>query len=82
MSNSKRDAAIYREGAMDAMALYAWWKDGVQFVGTSGRTLLEAVRSVDQSLPAPEFDEDGNPIGTNASEIGRMLGLIGRGNRG
>lgn len=36
--------AGYREGKREGLTLYAWWKDGVQYVGTCGRTLEQALR--------------------------------------
>jgi hypothetical protein len=36
-------AEARREGMREGIELYAWWKDGVQYVGTCGRTLKEAL---------------------------------------
>lgn len=33
----------YDRGFADGLAAYAWWKDGVQYVGTTGRTLADAL---------------------------------------
>jgi len=33
----------YQMGYLDGLRAFAWWKDGVQHVGTSGKTLTEAV---------------------------------------
>lgn len=33
----------YEQGVIDGMTRYAWWKDGVQYVGTAGMTLAEAI---------------------------------------
>jgi hypothetical protein len=33
----------YDEGYIAGLTAYAWWKDGVQYVGTSGKTLKEAI---------------------------------------
>lgn len=32
----------YDRGFEDGLAAYAWWKDGVCYVGTTGRTLNQA----------------------------------------
>lgn len=32
----------YERGFYDALWLYAWWKDGVLYVGSTGRTFKEA----------------------------------------
>ena len=36
----------YRKGYEDGLRAYAWWKDGVQYVGTCGTTLKEALNSL------------------------------------
>jgi len=38
----------YYQGFRDGLLEYAWWKDGVQYVGTCGRTLKEAFAEVDK----------------------------------
>ncbi|KKL91802.1 hypothetical protein LCGC14_1891030 [marine sediment metagenome] len=35
--------SAYRDGFKEGMRLFAWWKDGVQQVGTTGTTFKEAV---------------------------------------
>jgi hypothetical protein len=30
-------------GIADGLSLFAWWKDGIQYVGTCGTTLKEAL---------------------------------------
>lgn len=39
----------YHEGLRDGIHQYAHWRDGVQYVGTTGRTLQQALDSVNQS---------------------------------
>ena len=34
-------------GMKEGIRLYAWWKDGIQYVGSTGRTLKEALDEVD-----------------------------------
>ncbi len=34
----------YDQGYIDGLAAYAWWRDGKQQVGTSGKSLREAIR--------------------------------------
>lgn len=41
--------AIYRQGFIDGIAAYAWHKDGVQYVGTTGTTRKEAVTNVEKT---------------------------------
>lgn len=33
----------YRRGFIDGLKEYAWWKDGVQYVGSCGTTLEQAI---------------------------------------
>jgi hypothetical protein len=33
----------YHDGVRTGLAAYAWWKDGVQYVGTCGTTLKDAL---------------------------------------
>lgn len=37
----------YVDGKKEGIRLFAWWKDGVQYVGTCGKTLEEALKEVD-----------------------------------
>ncbi len=39
----------YKQGYRDGIEAYAWWKDGEQQVGTSGRTLKDARMNVEAS---------------------------------
>jgi hypothetical protein len=39
----------YDRGFRDGLAAYAWWKDGVQYVGTTGTTLVEALEKVKET---------------------------------
>lgn len=32
----------YEQGFLDGIKAYAWWKDGQQMVGTTGKTLKKA----------------------------------------
>jgi len=36
----------YYEGVREGVQMYAHWKDGEQFVGTTGRTLKEAIERI------------------------------------
>lgn len=42
----ERDAA-YKKGLIDGLTRFAWWKDGVQYVGTSGTTLKQAIKDAE-----------------------------------
>ena len=37
---------VYRKGWEDGVTLFAWWKDGVQYVGTCGNTLKKALEEI------------------------------------
>ena len=36
----------YQRGFTEGVTLYAWWKDGTQYVGSGGRTLEQALKDV------------------------------------
>jgi hypothetical protein len=38
------------KGVLVGLFLYAWWKDGIQYVGTCGTTLREAMNDVIKDL--------------------------------
>jgi len=38
----------YIKGLKAGVRLYAWWKDGVQYVGTCGTTLKHALERIDK----------------------------------
>ena len=33
----------FEKGLVQGIMMYAWWKDGVQYVGTTGKTLERAI---------------------------------------
>lgn len=37
----------YYNGIRDGIKQYAWWRDGVQYVGTTGTTLKDALKDID-----------------------------------
>jgi hypothetical protein len=40
-----KNKEAYQKGFEDGLACFAWWKDGVQYVGTSGSKLKDAVEN-------------------------------------
>jgi len=38
------------EGVIEGMRAFAWWKDGVEYVGTGGKTLKEAIAEAKEGL--------------------------------
>ena len=54
-------AEAYEKGFSDGMEADSWWKDGVQYVGTSGMTLTEARADISSTwnyLPPKPPEED------------------------
>ena len=43
----KEDYVLYLKGLNDGIRAFAWWKDGLQYVGTCGTTLSRAIEMVD-----------------------------------
>jgi len=37
------------DGMIAGVRLYAWWEQGVQYVGTTGRTLKEAITDINEA---------------------------------
>ena len=40
------EVCAFHAGMIEGVRLYAWWKDGVQYVGSCGTTLTEAVERI------------------------------------
>jgi hypothetical protein len=43
-----QETRAYYSGLREGLKRYAWWKDGVQYVGSCGRTLKHALEEVDR----------------------------------
>ena len=39
---------IYEQGFRDGLKTFAWWKDGIEEVGTTGTTLKKAQRNLEE----------------------------------
>jgi hypothetical protein len=39
-------------GIREGITMYAWWKDGVQYVGTTGKTLAKALEDINKEEAA------------------------------
>lgn len=37
----------YYDGVVDGVLCYAWWKDGTQMVGTTGKTFQSALKEIE-----------------------------------
>ncbi|HUU34515.1 MAG TPA: hypothetical protein VMW48_10650, partial [Vicinamibacterales bacterium] len=46
---------VYYDGVREGITRYAWWKDGAQYVGTSGKTLAAALAEI--RPPAEQGEE-------------------------
>lgn len=42
----KNSIQAYYKGLVDGVSYYAHWKDGVQYVGTTGKTLKKALEEI------------------------------------
>ena len=74
--NKKLLNKAYYAGIREGIEQYAHWKDGVQYVGTCGRTLKDALKDIDaEEKRALELLEDRKEI---KSELG--YSRIGLGN--
>lgn len=48
-----RPLTEYERGYVEGLGAYAWWKDGTQYVGTTGNTLRHARRRFLEERPKP-----------------------------
>ena len=46
MSN-KTEQQIFMDGYIEGLKAFAWWRDSVQYVGTCGTTLAQAIADAD-----------------------------------
>ena len=46
--NEREEIRTYYDGVKEGIWKYAYYKDGVQYVGTTGKTLKEALAEVDE----------------------------------
>jgi hypothetical protein len=44
----REEIHTYYDGVKEGLWKYAWWKNGVQYVGNMGTTLKEAIAKVDE----------------------------------
>lgn len=45
-------------GYLAGLAAYAWWKDGVEYVGTCGTTLKHAINTANREYAVDECEDD------------------------
>lgn len=59
-------AGNYYDGIIEGLTRYAWWKDGVQYVGTCGSTLKQAIADVEaERQPDTKEEKIPSPNTTN-----------------
>ena len=44
---TKEEVNAYFDGLTSGIEMFAWWKDGTQYVGTTGKMLKEAVSQIE-----------------------------------
>lgn len=44
----REEIHLYYEGVKEGVWRFAWWKDGIQYVGTTGKTLKQALADIDE----------------------------------
>lgn len=61
--NKKQSTKWFYEGMREGVRAYAHWRDGVQYVGTTGKTLAQALEQIDsEEKRAYEVLEDRREI--------------------
>lgn len=48
----------YARGMKQGVTMFAWWKDGTQYVGTCGMTLKKALSTIDDLKSKKEISHD------------------------
>ncbi len=43
-----RHKLAYKSGLIDGVRMYSWMKDGVTYVGTTGKTLKKAIEEIEK----------------------------------
>lgn len=54
----KHTKGFYWDGFVDGLCAYAWWKDGIEYVGSCGTKLTDAIRNA-QNLAYYTEQKDG-----------------------
>ena len=58
----------FLKGKRQGIELFAWWKDGTQYVGTCGKTLKEAFKEVDE--------QEGRIIIDYGADVGELPAIL------
>ena len=61
LDRKQRIIAFY-DGMREGVALYAHWRDGTQYVGTTGKTLAKALTEIaeEEHTKLQELEKNGN----------------------
>ena len=51
---SDEEKLLWWQGFVDGLRAYAWWRDGVQYVGSCGTTLSQAIINARKDYSIPE----------------------------
>jgi len=59
LTRTKEETLAFYEGMKCGIIMYSWWRDGVQYVGTTGKTLKEAAEAVnkDEAAALKRFED-------------------------
>ena len=63
-------ALDYIQGFLDGVRTFAWWKDGKQYVGTTGMQFLDVLNTVEKELDKRIEDKNGD---TNTGSDGDVV---------
>ena len=73
MANEALQTA-WLKGYIEGLRAYAWWKDGVQYVGTCGTTLKEAIEDAEREY-AVQTEDDREDRALDALIVAAMRGI-------
>ena len=45
-----KEIEAYKKGVKDGIRMYACWKEGIYYVGTTGKTLEQALKEIDNNI--------------------------------
>lgn len=61
----------YKQGFIDGLTAFAWWKDGVEYLGTSGTRLKDTIANVEKvfSFRPPSCVCESERLGVDACPV-------------
>lgn len=54
---TEEELKIWRAGVKHGLWMYAFWQNGIQYVGPGGRTLKEALAKIDAGKEDKKFND-------------------------